>query len=261
MSTIRFCFVILLFLLAVTAWGYADIPAPLRLINAPTAGSLPGRTYMLETQIYDRGGMVNFIRVGITNLLDFGVSYGGSNIIGSSKVKWQSHVGMQFRLRIIEESLKNPAVSLGFDSQGDGPYIAGKELNRFRNKSHGAYCVVSRNYSLLGDLGLHGGINYSFEIDDGDKDPSFWVGLNKSIGKNIEVCCEYDFATNDNENHSIASNHGFLNGAVKWSFGGSFTLEVDVKNFLSSTQRDLSGHFVEKPEPSREIRFSYISRF
>ena len=54
---------------------------------------------------------------------------------------------------------------------------------------------MSRNYNLLGDLGFHGGVNYSFETDDGDKDPSFWVGFDKSIIQALTVCCEYDFAT------------------------------------------------------------------
>ena len=216
---------------------------------------------MLDTQLYDGGGVVQTISIGIIDLVNVGVSYGGSHIIGSSHVIWQPHAGFQARVRIVEETLINPAVSLGFDSQGDGPYRAGKGFNRFRIKSRGAYLVFSRNYNLIGNLGIHGGVNYSLETDDNDRDPSFWVGFDKDIGRYIDICGEYDFATNDNENENITLDRGYLNAAIKWHLGSTFSLEFDLKNILRNNKKDIMEQYEEKPEASREIRIMYHGRF
>jgi len=252
---------ILLFIVVLPSSTYAQNIQPCRLVIAPTAGSLPSKTYVLETHLFDGGGVAQRISVGLTELVDIGISYSGSNIIGSNSVVWQPHVGAQIRIRIIEESMKTPGFSIGFDSQGDGQYIPGENLNRFRTKSKGAYLVMSRNYSMLGDLGVHGGINYSFEDDDGDKDPSFWIGINKNIGNSIEICCEYDFATNDNENKSITSDRGYLNSAAKLHINNAFTLEFDLQNLLRNTKKNFTGHIQDRPEPSRELRFYYSAIF
>ncbi len=237
--------------------AYTQNTASYRLVSAPTAGAVSSRTFAIETHLFDGGGVTERVRFGLTDYVTIGVSYSGSNIIGSQRVVWQPHAGAQIQIRIVEESMVSPAFALGFDSQGTGAYIPGENLDRFRSKSKGAYIVMSRNYSLLGDLGLHAGANYSFETADGDKDPSFWVGLNKSITGAIELCCEYDFATNDNEDDSITAGRGYLNGAVKINLGGSFTLEFDMQNLLRNEKIDLTGRSDEQPEPSREIRILY----
>ena len=261
MNKLRYLLVIVTMYILLPIQLHAEGLPPCRLVTTPTAGSLQGRTFMLDTQLYDGGGVVHMISIGIIDLVNVGVSYGGSHIIGSSHITWQPHACIQARVRIVEETMKNPAVSIGFDSQGDGPYRAGKGFNRFRLKSRGAYLVISRNYNLLGNLGFHGGVNYSLETDDNDRDPSFWGGVDKDIGNYIQLCCEYDFATNDNEDESITSNRGYLNAAIKWYVGNAFALEFDLKNILRNNKKDIMGHFNDKPEASREIRIMYRGRF
>jgi len=239
----------------------AQSPAPLRLVDAPTAGVLPGRSYLVESHLFDGGGVVQSVAVGLSDLVEIGCSYGGSGVIGAGRVNWQPHVAFRARIRVIEESAGSPALALGIDTQGYGPYARGKKLNRFRMKSRGAYLVISRNYSFFGDLGLHGGVNYSFESDDGDRDPCFWAGADKNLGRGFECFTEYDFATNDNENKSMTSRRGYLNAAVKWRFGGAFTLEFDVKNILRNAKKDIAGIVDKRPEPSRELRFTYQRSF
>ena len=138
--------------------------------------------------MFDGGGVSQRVVFGLFNYVNIGASFSGSDIIGSGKVNWQPHAGFQASVRVVEESMYNPAVSIGFDSQGQGPYIRGEKMNRFLNKSRGFYAVVSRNYNLLGNLGLHGGANYSPEDSDGDHDPSFWAGLDKDLGTKFRVC-------------------------------------------------------------------------
>ena len=261
MDRYRFLLITVFFIIITPFYIHAQNIVPRRLVSAPTAGSLSSRTYFLETHLFDGGGVTQRIGIGITNFVDIGVSYSGSNIIGSRKVIWQPYAGAQIRIRIIEESMRSPAFSIGFDSQGEGAYIPGEKLNRFRVKSRGAYLVMSRNYRMLGDLGMHTGVNYSFEDNDGDRDPSFWIGIDKTIGNRVELCCEYDFATNDNKDKSITLGRGYLNSAVKLTLSGAFTLEFDLQNILRNAKKDLTGHSQDRPEPSRELRIIYHARF
>jgi len=242
-----------------TAAG-ADVPFT-RLVSAPTASSIPSREFLFDTVFFGDGGVTAVFEYGLTDLVDVGVSYGGARVIGSSKISWQPHAGVRFRARVVEETLRNPAVAVGFDSQGEGAYLGGERLNRFQVKSRGLYVVASRNYRMLGHLGLHAGAAYSFESADGDSDPTFWCGMNKSVGRHIELCGEYDFATNDNEYDSMNVKHGYLNLALKLSLGGVFTVEFDVKNLLRNGRRDASGEIVADPEPAREVRLFYRGGF
>lgn len=245
---------VFLFFPVYTAAGGAPFT---RLVTAPTAGSLQRGHYALETRLFENGGVVQVVDFGVHDLIDIGVSYGGSSIIGSSPVVWQPHVGFRVRVRIVEETMTAPALSVGFDSQGEGTYISEGGRNRFKVKSRGGYLVVSRNYKLLGDLGLHAGVNYSLETDDGDEDPSFWAGFNKSIFSAIELCAEYDFAVNDNESRSMNADTGYLNCALRWSFGGSFTIEFNLDNILRNSTLDAYGTRIDEPEPTRGFRFLY----
>ena len=257
----RLLFKVALFIIITPFLVYPDNLPSCRLVNAPTAGSLPSKSYFIETHLFERGGVGQRFGFGLTELVDIGISFSGSNIIGSDRVDWQPHVGAQVRIRIVEESMKSPAFSFGFDSQGEGSYISGEYFNRYRTKSKGFYIVMSRNYSMLGNLGMHGGVNYSLEDDDDDKDPSFWIGVDKNIGDIIELCCEYDFATNDNVNKNITSDRGYLNGAVKLNLGDAFILEFDLRNILRNTKKDFAGYTEERPEPSRELRIYYRNAY
>ena len=241
-----------------TGSAAAQALQPLRLVSAPTAGTLPAKSYSLETHLFDGGGVAQRISVGVTDLLDIGVSFSGAGIVGSRPVVWQPHAGAQVRVRIIEESMSSPGVALGFDSQGEGQYLPSR--GRFRQKAKGVYLAVSRNYRLLGDIGFHGGVNYSFEDED-DSDPSFWVGIDKSLGPSLDVCGEYDFATNDNDDRSMTANRGYLNAAVRFRLNGVFTLEVNLRNILQNEKALPDGSSSDKPEPARELRFSYNAWF
>lgn len=261
MADLRFLLPSIIALLVLACGPVEAADAPCRLVDAPTAGSLTFRRYHVESQIFDGGGVTQRVFLGLNRYITAGLSYSGANIIGSQRVSWQPHVGIQFRVRVVEETVHNPALSLGFDSQGEGPYLWGSERNRFRNKSRGAYLVISRNYRFFGDLGFHGGVNYSLENDDGDEDPSFWAGFDKGLGEQFDLCGEYDFATNDNEHNRMTANRGYLNAAVKWHFGKAFALELDIRNILRNPRKDSGGIVIDKPQPSRELRFSYAGTF
>ncbi len=199
--------------------------------------------------------------VGVNRFLAVGVSYGGGEILGAERASWQPHAGIQARVRLVEETMVYPALAFGYDSQGEGAYLRGDELGRFRTKSRGLYLVASRNYSFLGNLGFHAGGSWSPETSDGDSDPTFWAGFDKSAGPFAEIRCEYDIASNDDDTGRMTADKGCLNIAIAIKAGGPFTLEIDLRNLM---RRDLPGRDgvrIDHPQPSREVGFSWRGSF
>jgi len=252
--------VILAGVLAFVASAPAD-DAPCRLVDAPTAGLPPARGVLLESRLFDGGGFTGRAFVGVNRFMSVGVSYGGGDILGAERASWQPHAGIQARVRLVEETTVYPALALGYDSQGEGVYYRGGDLGRFRTKSRGIYLVASRNYRFLGDLGIHAGGGWSPETSDGDSDPTFWAGLDKSIGSFAEVRCEYDIAANDDETGRMTADRGFFNVAISIRAGGPFTLEIDLRNLLRRDLPSPDGLRVERPQPSREVGFSWRGAF
>ncbi len=227
-------------------------PQPTDLITVPTAGIMPRGAYMIGLNFYHNGGVVGGISSGISNKFMFGISFGGFGIIGNDEITWNKQPGVQIKYRLVDESMAAPALLIGFNSRGYGSYI--DSLDRYENKAKGFYAVCSKNFQLLGNFGLHGGINYNpIEIKDGDKDPSFFVGLDKDINSELSVVLEYDAALNDNEKNVISLGKGYLNAGIRWSFAQNFHFELDFNNILLNHDKV---EFV-----NREFKLTFIEFF
>lgn len=224
---------------------------PLSLVDMPTAGTLMRGSFSTQLKAYPQGGILAEIDVGISDRFMFGISYGGTNIIGVGSINWNPQIGTNVRYRLFEEDWTVPAILIGFDSQGNGAYV--DSTKRYLEKSRGLFAVASKNFNFLGTLGLHGGVNYSFERKDGDKDLNIFVGLDKTINPELALVAEYDFAINDDNRHSFGSGNGYLNAGIKWTFAGRLELNFIVKNLLKN--RDYS------PQISREIKITYVEIF
>ncbi len=204
---------------------------PRYLIDVPTAGILKRGTVSFDGNFFQEGGLNFGLAVGALEKLTIGVYYGGSGIIGKNKVNMQPLPGVLVKYRFIDESTSMPAVALGFDSQGKENYI--DSLERFTIKSRGVFVAASKNYSLLGFLSFHGGVNWSMEKKD-DKDMNMFLGLEKSIGSEISFLAEYDFGFNDNSSSSLGQGKGYLNAGIRWSIAGGLTLGFDLKNIVKN---------------------------
>ena len=218
---------------AACAQGYAGDRAtvePSLLIDKPTAGMLKRGSFGVSSEFFERGGMLVGISVGVFDPFTFGISYGGTDIIGSNRIRMNPLPGVQAKLRLFNESSVMPAIALGFDSQGKGPYLDADSLKRYTIKSPGLYAVASKNYAFIGNLSIHGGVNMSTEQSDGDSDLDMFVGAEKSLGNDISIMAEYDFATNDNNGHALGKGAGYLNFAFRWSWGRGFTFGINLKN-------------------------------
>jgi len=237
---------------------------PLQLIDLPTASILRGSDMDLSLRLYEEGGTLGRISVGLSRHVMLSVSYGGTNIIGDQEVDWNPMPGIRLAYRMVEESIVLPAIVLGFDSQGYGKYWPKQEgpvdtsladytqlHERYSVKSRGFYLVTSKGYESLVKIGLHAGINYSLERSDGDKDPTIFMGMDVLISRDMSALFEYDFATNDDKLKETNNGRGYLNIGFRWAFATNMFLEFDLKNILADHPN--------KSDFLRILKFSYCT--
>ena len=202
------------------------------LIDLPTAGILEKGFVGISMDFMPAGVVIPKIEVGVFDGFSFGISYGGSNIIGSGKVDMYNLPGINIRARIIDETVNLPAFTFGFDSQGKGFYD--KSLKRYQIKSPGFFLAASKNFEFFGYLSLHGVVNYSLERDDADKDLNLGIGFEKTLSGRISVVGEYDFAVNDNTGKAFGKGKGFMNLGIRWSVGDGLTLGLNLRDVLDN---------------------------
>jgi hypothetical protein len=249
-------FVFLLTPASTLAQSYAGESAtiePTMLIDKPTAGLLKRGSYSVTSNFYQNGGVLVGLSVGIFEPFSFGISYGGTDIIGQNKIDMNPLPGVQAKLRIFNESSTVPAVAVGFDSQGKEPYLDADTLKRYTIKSPGVYVVASKNYAFMGNLSLHGGLNRSLEQTDGDADLNVFVGAEKSLGKDISIMMEYDFANNDNTGHALGKGNGYLNFGFRWSWGKGLIVGFNLKNITKNQDNVNVGN--------RTLQIDYVGLF
>ena len=234
------------------SFGSNTPPALLRLIDLPTAGTLSKGTAAFSLRVFTGGGLLGGLYAGISDRLMMGISFGGSNILGIGKITWNPRPEVALKYLILSESRVLPALALGFESQGYGPYD--DNLNRYQIKSRGFYGVLSRNIALAGTLGLHAGMNYGIENKDNDGKVNIFLGADKSINQHLTVMIEYDFAMNDDQSlPGLGKSKGYLNLGARVTLGGRFGIEFDLRNLLDNRTGSVS--------PSRELKILYAEGF
>jgi hypothetical protein len=218
---------------------------PRYLVDIPTAGLLDRGSFAFDANFFRSGGVLLGLDAGVLDRLNFGISYGGTHIIGDASPQWNRLPGVSVKFRVFDESVLIPAIAIGFDSQGREEYL--DSLDRYTIKSPGFYVVGSKNYAVLGYLSIHGGINYSLERADGDQDMNAFIGVEKTIGTDVSIMLEHDFGFNDSK---LGDGLGYLNFGLRWSLGGGFTFGFDLKDIAKNQQHISIG--------KRAIRLEYI---
>lgn len=224
---------------------------PRYIIDMPTAGLIGHYSYAVDADFYQSDGVLFGFTIGLLNRINLFASYGGSNLIGSSKPDWNKYPGMSLKIRPFEESKVFPAISIGFDTQGKENYI--DTLNRYLIKSPGFYLVASKNFLVAGYLSVHAGVNYSLERADGDNDGNLYLGAEKSIGSFISFIAEYNTALNDSDPKALGKGRGYLNMGFRGSLGDGFTIGVNLKDIIKNQDKVSIGN--------RTIMIEYIGRF
>ena len=219
---------------------------PRYLIDLPTAGTLSHGGIALDMDFYQEGGLLSGLSLGVFDRLLVGVSYGGSNILGTAKPVWNATPGLSLKVRLIDETIFLPAIALGFDSQGREAYD--EQFGRYAIKSLGFYAVASKNYRALGFLSLHGGVNYSLERGDGDSDPNLFVGAEKTAGSFVSLLGEYNLGLNDSNQDALGRGRGYFNIGFRASVGGGLTLGFNLKDIFKNQQDITVGNRTMKIE-------------
>jgi hypothetical protein len=269
-------FLTLLTFLCNIGWSQIEQPyPPLNLVSIPTAGTLPRGSFTLESLLITDGGMVPRLSVGFTDNFSFGVSFGVQNLIGGNKPSINKTTPeVQIKYRIFDESEKMPALVYGLDTQGKGLYHSVDSifnshdafdstvtLNRYDQKAWGMYMVMSKNWNLLGNLGLHAGISKSLsENDDGDKDINVFFGIDKELNRSFSLLVEYDAALNDNlgggdyalNDITFGKGKGYLNAGIRWAMSPNLMLEINFNDINQNTNSEYT---------NREIKVMYSESF
>ncbi len=234
------------------AGGSASVE-PRMIIDKPTAGMLHRGTYALDGEFFEQGGVLFGVSVGLTDRFNFGISYGGTNILGANKPTMNPYPGVNVKLRILEESSVSPALAIGFDWQGKGPYVA--SLKRYTIKSPGFYTVLSQNFAFAGNLSVHGGLNASTENGDGDQSINVYAGAEKSVGRDISILAEYDAGLNDNSANALGRSRGrgYFNMGLRWNWGRGLVLGMNLKDIFRNQQNITVGN--------RTIQIEYVGIF
>jgi hypothetical protein len=206
--------------------------------------------FAVDIDFYQEGGVLLALSAAVFERLSFGISYGGSKLIGGDSPVMNSFPGMNIKIRVFEESTILPAIAIGFDSQGKDGYV--RDLIRYVVKSPGFYASGSKNYTFLGFLSLHGGLNYSLENADDGRGLNFFAGIEKTLGPVISLVVEYNLAAND-RNGKIGNGRGYLNAGLTWSVGGGLTLAVNLK--------DLAKNAGDVTVANRTVRIEYVKSF
>jgi hypothetical protein len=219
------------------------------LIDMPTAGILEKGNVGIVNDIMPAGVLISKIEVGVFENISFGISYGGSNIIGSGNPDWYKLPAVNLRVRIITETIITPSITVGFDSQGKGVYFDSSD--RYAIKSPGFFAAASKNFALLGFLSIHGSANYSLESKDGDNFVNLMAGVEKTLGPNLSLVADYDFTLNDDNTRSFGVGNGYLNAGIRWALGDGFTLGFDLRDLLRNKRWNTN-------RADRAIRIEYI---
>jgi len=121
--------------------------------------------------------------------------------------------------------------------------------------------VLSKNWNMLGNLGLHAGVSKSLsENSDGDKDINVFFGIDKELNRSFSLLVEYDAALNDNlgegdyalNDITFGKGKGYLNAGIRWAMSPNLMLEINFNDINQNTNSEYT---------NREIKVMYSESF
>jgi len=197
---------------------YVDQPFP----KAPEHG-----VFDLQLRFGPAGAITGYFNVGIWDRLGLGLSYGGSNLLGSGSPEFYEIPGVQIRLQAIGEGAFYPQIQLGFDNQGYGNYD-----ERYDIRSKGIYCQINKTF-FVPNLEVHPslGMNYCFESDGG---VDIFGGIEFVFGSISALLVDYAPNFNDPEDED----KGYLNVGLRLIFYGEMFFEFSLRDLLGNSPDD-----------------------
>ncbi|MBS14166.1 MAG: hypothetical protein CME19_21535 [Gemmatimonadetes bacterium] len=219
--------------LALSAVGSTEAAEPRWLVEAPTAGIPEHHAQILEVTGSSGRGLIVGYGFGFWNRFFVGASFGGYQLVGEGDTDWNPDPGLSVKLRLLGETFSRPAFTIGFRTQGYGPYDG--TLERYMTKSLGVYVVFSRNYRhTMGESGVHFGLNRSLEDGDGDDTLTGFVGSDWEIGRRVAIVGEYHFAFNDDRGSAVGRGRGYLNTGIRVWVTRQLAVRFDLRDILDN---------------------------
>lgn len=238
---------------AVAAPAFGQEFEEILLVDSPSAGILPHGAYLFQGSFGPRSSLVFGVKIGFHDRLMVGVSFGMQEFIGTGDIDLNDRPGFEARIRLIEETLRGPALAVGIDTQGEDAYLEDDE--RYERKSKGFYAVISKNYRLLSDFSVHGGVNYSLEDED-ESGVNLFGGMSIELIAGFSVLLDYNAALDD-RNPDVASSRtrgrGYLDSGIRFDYMENLRLKVLFK--------DLLGNYEPEKGVARSIEILYINYF
>jgi len=231
----------------------AQILEDIAIVDSPTAGILPHGGYLLQGCLGPRSSILIALKVGFFDRLMIGASYGFQEFFDRGDMKANDLPGFEARLRIIEESERGPALALGIDTQGEDIYI--EDWARYVRKSKGIYAVLSKNYRLIGDFSVHGGVNYSFENRDENGLNAFCASSLEIVG-GFSILLDYNAALDDNDEdiHThLTRGKGYLDAGLRFDYRDNLRIKIFFK--------DLLDNYVPASGVERSMEIFYVNSF
>ncbi len=228
-----------------------------KLLDCPIAGGPEARSYEFELRAFPAGGVLAGFTVGLIKRFQIGVSYGGTDVIGYNKPEWNPAPGVSAQFRLLNESTALPALAFGFVNQGYGGWDADK--NRYQYKAKGFYAALGKYFQVmnLGDVGFHSGVNQN-ALTGKDQRLDFWLASDYHLTEQVAVIAEYSAAINDQgQEQSFSEGHGYLNAAVRWSFGQRLAIDLILRDLLVNLNDQSRGG----KQLGRELRMCYVENF
>ena len=231
----------------------AQLLEDLKVVSTPTAGLIGHGAYMFEGRIGPGNDLLFGMGVGFHDRLMVGLSFGLQNFIGRGEIETNDLPGFQVRVRLIEEGLAGPAFALGIDTQGEGRFM--DDYDRYERKSLGAYAVLSRNFDARINIGVHGGINYSFETEH-QSGLDLFAGTTFTIVPGLTLMLDYDASFDDDDSDvesTMTKGRGYLDCGIRFDYGENLRLRILFK--------DLLDNYIPESGVARSIELVYMNWF
>jgi hypothetical protein len=207
---------------------------PNYIVELQTAGCYEKGTYAIQFNSFTNGGVRFTFGVSPFNNFVLGVSYGGSNIIGTGNTTFQSLPGVILKFRFLDEKISFPALAIGVNTQGYGHYY--RDTERFETYSTGVFLVASKSFTNpIGFFDIHFGVNYSFEPKPKERTPNFYFGFSQEVLQLLSLNFEYN-ATLEEHTNRYLSKKGIFSASLNFLLTKNITAGIIFKDLLVHLQ-------------------------
>ncbi len=204
----------------------AQIEHPIKLVDFQSAYGLPRGGYSLRMRIVPAGRVITGIRVGISDYILVGVSYGATNVVGSGTPEWDDRIEFDFKVRLAEETDVIPAIAIGYDSRGYGMQL---ESGEYEKASSGLFVSAAKTLPFSEFWQVHAGLSRT--LDEARAKPDLVVGASARLSQEFSVLAEYQWGVDRREDDS-ESTTGFLNFGLRWIFMEQLEVDIYFRNVV-----------------------------